>query len=49
MIIDSIKIYELENGQYIVEYLDENNQKQTTQFENSLLATQFFNTLIITS
>ena len=48
MILDSIKIYEIENGYYIVEYNDQNGNKQSQQFETSLLATEFFNTLINT-
>lgn len=45
MTIDNVNIYPNEEGIYFVEYIDNNNDKKIVQFENELLATEFFNTL----
>jgi hypothetical protein len=46
MTSQDVKIYSNEEGIYFVEYIDTNNEKIVTEFENDLLATAFLHTLI---
>jgi hypothetical protein len=48
MTIHDVNIHPNEDGVYFVEYTNEDNQRVTVQFDNELLATQFFNSLFYT-